>query len=77
MGNRLVCDQSNAEVVFTQLCERSVFLPAIIAVVVIAVFLRRILKSALYAHKVPTKLLQLLSLGLPLVLNGIAFWGLT
>ena len=47
------------------------------AVVVMTVFLRRILKTALCARKTPTKLRPLLSFGLPLVLNGIAFWGLT
>lgn len=48
-----------------------------VAVVVMAVFLRRILQAALYAAKSTTRLRPLLSFGLPLVLNGIAFWGLT
>lgn len=48
-----------------------------VAVVVMTVFLRRMLKSSLYSYKTTTKLRPLLSFGLPLVLNGIAFWGLT
>ena len=49
----------------------------LVAVVVMSAFLRHTLKSALYAPAVTTRLGSLLHFGLPLVLNGIAFWGLT
>src|SRR5690606_4811035 len=48
-----------------------------VAVTVMAVFLRRILKSVFHATVATNRLGSLLSFGLPLVLNGIAFWGLT
>lgn len=47
------------------------------AVVVMTAFLRKILKSVIRAPVITTRLRSLLTFGLPLVLNGIAFWGLT
>ena len=49
----------------------------LIAVVVMALYLNKKLKSALLSSIDLGKLRPLLHFGLPLVINGIAFWGLT
>ncbi|KKO46983.1 hypothetical protein WG68_03370 [Arsukibacterium ikkense] len=49
----------------------------LLAVIVMATYLRKVLKSALQAKIAASNLKPLLHFGLPLVINGVAFWGLT